>query len=243
MKMSDLFKDEYAVKARFIPALLTVIPFGFLIAYPFREYVLSLKQGFEMVAKCSFYASLIGSIFIVTIFVWVFLVRLAAKFIESIVFKDELSFPTTQLLMWSDTYYPKAIKRKIHRRIKEDFDVQLSNEDSEEVNPIEAATKIARVVGRIRDKVKDGRIVLQYNIHYGIIRNLTVGALFSLPVSFLLVYMGSSNNSMHSAIDVGIVLSLLYMTVLATSKFTWPFLGKLYAKTLIDEYMSREWDK
>lgn len=59
MKMSDLFKDEYAVKARFIPAILTAIPFGFLIAYPLREYVLSLKEGFELLAKFSFYASLI----------------------------------------------------------------------------------------------------------------------------------------------------------------------------------------
>ena len=243
MKMSDLFKDEYAVKARFIPAILTAIPFGFLFAYPFSEYVLSLKQGFELVAKCSFYASLIGSIFIVTIFAWAFLVRLIAKYIESIVFNDELSFPTTKLLMWCDTYYPKDIKRRIHRKIREDFEVQLLNENSEKANPIEAAKKIARVVARIRDKVKDGRIVLQYNIHYGAIRNLTAGSLISLITSILLTYMGYSNDSMRSAMDMGIILSLLYMIVLLTEKFTWSFLGKLYAKKLIDEYMSREWEK
>lgn len=243
MKISDLFKDEYAVKARFIPSILTAIPFGFLFAYPFSEYVLSLKQGFELVAKCSFYASLIGSIFIVTIFAWAFLVRLIAKYIESIVFNDELSFPTTKLLMWCGTYYPKDIKRKIHRKIREDFEVQLLNENSEKANPIEAAKKIARVVARIRDKVKDGRIVLQYNIHYGAIRNLTVGSPISLIASILLAYMGYSTDSMRSAMDMGIILSLLYMIVLLTAKFTWSFFGKLYAKTLIDEYMSREWEK
>ena len=243
MKISDLFKDEYAIKARLMPAILTAIPFGFLIAYPLSELIMSLKEGFELVAKCGFYASLIVSVIIVTIFVWAFLVRLIAKFIESIVFKDEVLFPTTKLLMWNNAHYPKDIKRKIHKRIKEDFDVQLSSENSEKDNPIEAATKIARVVARIRDKVKDGRIVLQYNIHYGAIRNLTVGSLFSLIASILLVYMGYSNDSMRSAMDVGIILSLLYMIILFTSKFTWSFLGKLYAKTLIDEYMSREWYK
>ncbi len=243
MKPSDLFKDEYAVKARFLPAILTAVPFGFLIAYPLREYVLSLKDGFQFVAKCSFYASLIGSIFIVTIFVWAFVVRLIAKFIESLVFKNELSFPTTELLMWSNAYYPKDIKEKIHRRIKKDFGVQLSNETDEKANAIEAATKIARVVARIRDKVKDGRIVLQYNIHYGVVRNLTAGSIFSLVASILLAWMGYSNILMHSAMDVGIVLSLLYIIVLSTAKFTWSFLGKLYARALIDEYMSREWDK
>ena len=55
--------------------------------------------------------------------------------------------------------------------------------------------------------------------------------------------MGYSNDSMRSAMDMGIILSLLYMIVLLTAKFTWSFLGKLYAKTLIDEYMSREWEK
>lgn len=243
MRIRDLFKDEYSVKARFVPAILTAMPLGFLIAYPFSEYVLLLKDGFEIVAQCSFYASLTASVFIVTIFVWAFIVRLTAKFIESKVFKDELSFPTTKLLMWSDAYYTNDIKRKIHRRIKSDFDVQLSNEREEEANQDEAAIKIARVVARIRDKVRDGRIVLQYNIHYGAVRNLTAGSIFSLVASSLLVLMGYSNQSMHSAMDVGIFLSLLYAIVLATAKFTWPFLGKLYAKTLIDEYMSREWDK
>ena len=240
MKIRDLFKDEYAVKARFLPAILTAVPFGFLIAYPFSEYVLSLKDGLEIVSKCTFYTSLAGSVLIITIFVWAFLVRLIAKFIELIVFKDELSFPTTKLLMWGNAYYTKDIKEKIHQRIKKDFGVQLSNESEEEADQVEAATKIARVVARIRDKVKDGRIVLQYNIHYGAVRNLTAGSIISLVASALLVWMGYSNNSMKSAMDVGIVLSLGYMIVLATAKFTWAFLGKLYAKELIDEYMSSE---
>lgn len=240
MKVKDLFKDEYAIKARFLPALLTAIPFGFLIAYPFSEYVLSLKDGFEAFAQCSFYVSLVSSIFIVTIFAWAFLVRLTAKFIESIVFKDELSFPTTELLMWCNTYYPKDIKREIHQRIKNEFDVWLSNEREEETNQVEAATKIARVVARIRDKVKDGRIVLQYNIHYGAVRNLTAGSIFSFVASLLVIWMGYSSQFMQSAMDIGIVLALLYMIVLLTAKFTWGFLGKLYAKELIDEYMTRE---
>lgn len=238
MKISDLFKDEYAVKARFVPAILTAMPLGFLIAYPFSEYVLSLKDDFGIVAKCSFYASLTASVFIITIFVWAFIVRLTAKYIESIVFNNELSFPTTKLLMWGNSYYTNDIKRKIHRKIKTDFNVQLSNEYDEAANQYEAAIKIARVVARIRDKVKDGRIVLQYNIHYGAVRNLTAGSIFSLVVSILLVWMGYSNQSMHSAMNVGILLSLLYTIALSTAKFTWSFLGKLYAKTLIDEYMS-----
>ena len=239
MKVKDLFTDEYAIKARFLPALLTALPFGFLIAYPFSEYVMSLKDGLEFLAQCSFYVSLVGSVFIVTIFAWAFLVRLTAKFIESIVFKDELSFPTTKLLMWCNTYYPKGIKRKIHQRIKDDFDVRLANENDERDNQLEAASKIARIVARIRDKVGDGRIVLQYNIHYGAVRNLTAGSIFSFAGSLLLVWMGYSNQSMRSAMDIGIVLSVLYVIVLLTSKFTWSFLGKLYAKTLIDEYMAK----
>lgn len=239
MKIIDLFKDEYAVKARFMPAILTAVPFGFLIAYPFSEYVMALKDGLGFLAQCSFYVSLVGSVFIVTIFAWAFLVRFTAKFIESIVFKDELSFPTTKLLMWCNTYYPKDIKRKIHQRIKDDFDVRLANENDERVNQVEAATKIARIVARIRDKVSDGRIVLQYNIHYGAVRNLTAGSIFSFVASLLLIWMGYSNQSMRSAMDIGIVLALLYMIVLLTAKYTWRFLGKLYAKELIDEYMAR----
>ena len=142
MKVKDLFKDEYAIKARFLPALLTAIPFGFLIAYPFSEYVLSLKDGLKMFAQCGFYVSLVGSILIVTIFAWAFIVRLTAKFIESIVFKDELSFPTTKLLMWRNTYYPKDIKRKIHQRIKDDFDVRLANENDERDNQVKQPRRL-----------------------------------------------------------------------------------------------------
>ena len=242
MKIKDLFKDEYAVKARFIPAILTALPFGFFIAYKFSEYVLSLSEKFKVLAQCSFYISFVGSILVVTLFVWAFLVRFIAKFIESVVFKDELAFPTTRLLMWNNNYFTKDIKKKIHQRIKKDFQVQLLNEKAEMGNQIEAAKKIAHVVARIRNKVKDGRIVLQYNIHYGAVRNLTAGSILSFVASLLLIWTAYSNQSMQFVKDIGIVLALLYMIVLLTAKFTWSFFGNLYAKTLITEYMSRSFD-
>ena len=52
---------------------------------------------------------------------------------------------------------------------------------------------------------------------------------------------GTAYTAKH--IQKGLTLLDYYMIVLLTAKFTWSFLGKLYAKTLIDEYISREWAK
>ena len=102
---------------------------------------------------------------------------------------------------------------------------------------INARKIIALAVKRVRDKICDGRIVLQYNIHYGVVRNSVIGAFIALVPSLTLIPVGIEGDKVSWVFSAGVILSLLYVSVLIISIKAWKCFAWLYAKNLIEEFM------
>lgn len=238
MSIKDLFKDEYAVKARFFPALVTALPIVVLMVLPLMGNGASFLSGMVWKLKYGIVMTTGMTMFLMIIWLWAFLIRGIAKWVELLVFNNGERYPTTNLLMWKNLKFPREYKRQIHNAIQTDFSVELLDVNSELEDELTARKLITVAVDRIRDKVGDGRIVLQYNMGYGFMRNLVAGSFLAVMPSFVIFVLGVQMGWRSGECFVGVMLSLFYIIVLLISKPVLRFLAGLYAKTLISEYMS-----
>ena len=129
-------------------------------------------------------------------------------------------------------------KLQIRAKVAKDFKVEMPIE-SDEIADIENARKrIVESVGLIRQKVKNGRLLLQHNIEYGFFRNLIGGSLIGLMMSlFDIYYFYTNNNTLIGA--VSIVISSCFVVLLIFHKPIINHLGNLYAKRLFQEYLQK----
>lgn len=235
---SYFFGGKYKVCARFVPAVLTSFPFVAI-------YILLVVEGMPAVsekankivqewlnpyAKIGFGMSII--------YAWGFLIRLSSKWVEGVVFDGERNFPTTTLLLFSDSELSVAEKEMARSKFKAEFNIDVGSKDDELENPREVRNRIALAVKGVRDKLRKSEIVLQYNIIYGFVRNVTVGSAFALIPSFILLVVGYEKGMSSSLFAVGLSFSLIYSIIVACSKQLWSFSGNLYAKNLIREYVT-----
>jgi hypothetical protein len=90
-------------------------------------------------------------------------------------------------------------------------------------------------VSLIRDKVKDGRLLLQHNIEYGFVRNLIGGAVIVFPLTALSAPFFYFS---HPIIFwTFLVMSAGFLTLIVFSRRILEIYGVAYAKVLIQEYM------
>ncbi len=151
-------------------------------------------------------------------------------------FKDEQAMPTTNYLLFSNSQFTKEYKLRLHRHIQADFQIQLPNEQEEAQNEEIARRRIVEAVGLVRQKVKNGRLLLQFNIEYGFARNLIGGSIIGLAVSiFDIVYFFSTGNQLIGGISI--FLAVVFSFLLAIHKITIRHLGNQYAKRLFQEYL------
>ena len=237
MSIFNLFKDAYSIKARFVPSLFASVPFAFMLGVLVLNYVPLDVDNACRLLRCGAIFSALSLVFVAGIWMLAFIIRGLAKYIESIVYCDGLTFPTTQILLWRNSYFPDAYKREIHKKILKDFSIRLASRTKELDDEINARKIIALAVKRVRDKICNGRIVLQYNIHYGVVRNGAIGALIALVPSLTLIPVGIEGDKVSWIFSMGVVLSLLYAIILIISIKAWKYFAWLYAKNLIEEYM------
>lgn len=165
--------------------------------------------------------------------------RFLGKFLfEKNMFKNELEMPTTNFLLFSNTEFSEEYKIKIREQIKSDFQIELPNEFMENQNIIETRKRVVEAVGLIRQKVKNGRLLLQHNIEYGFARNLIGGAIIGLMMSvFDIIYF--YNNADKLIGGISIALSILFSILLIIHKPIIKHLGNQYAKRLFQEYLQK----
>lgn len=238
MGIKDFFSDEYAFKARLLPAIFTVLPVGMIIFIPIRIVLISLFPHFRGLVNCGAVVSVGGCAILVTLWFWSVMMVALARWVEWLVYKDGLYFPTTRLLLWKDPWYPIEYKSLVHRAIEKDFSLRLLSARAEADDEVRARKMIAIAIKSIRDKVRGGRIVGQYNMFYGMVRNTTVGSAFSLFVSIVLLISGASFGCNSYLFTIGVLMSLLYTIVIVLAKPLWRLASVRYAKVLIQEYMS-----
>lgn len=226
--------DEYEIKARYIPAIISSIPLIMLTSYAKEEILLNLfktAKWFLVVENISL--SFITIIFIINV------QRFLAKYLfEDRIFEKGLNFPTTKMLLWNDDRLSKEYKLKIRGKIKIDFDLKLSDKNKEKKDLIEAKKEAKDAVALIRTKVGKGMHTHQHNIQYGFIRNFIAGTFLSLPVSIFNIYLFTYIIPVNYGIYISIFLSILDIIFISFSKKILINLGTYYANILFSEFLS-----
>lgn len=226
--------DKYNLIARIFPSAIVLIPF---LLFTFNCEIEILKQIFDDLLK----AKIIGNITISIVLLY-FLTqinRFLGKFLfEKQIFKNELEMPTTNFLLYKNPEFSKQYKNKIRAQIKSDFQIELPTEIEEEENIEDTRKQIVEAVGLIRQKVKNGRLLLQHNIEYGFARNLVGGSIVGFIISvFDITFFYIKNDNLIAAISL--ILAIIFVVILFIHKPIIKHLGNQYAKRLYQEYLQK----
>ncbi|MCK5022067.1 MAG: hypothetical protein KAR54_02365 [Candidatus Pacebacteria bacterium] len=224
--------NKYETYARIFPAILTIIPI-----FIFSHFYLYTKipEILDVI-----FVKITGSISI--ILVLIYFISQISRYISKMllqdnVFQNELHFPTTNYLLYSDKQYSKEMKEKIRSKIKIEFGLILSTPNEEKSSEVEARKRIKEAVGLIRNKVKNGHLLLQHNIEYGFVRNLIGGTIISIPFSFFNIIFFTLQKNMIIVI-ISILLLVFYLTLFIIKKNILIYFGNNYASVLFNEYLS-----
>lgn len=220
--------DKYSREARMFPAILSLIPL-YLLFLSFIDFSSSIDTYLE--------TSLGFVLCLVLVYFFAEMTRNLGKGLENKVFRNGMSFPTTELLLHSNDTYSQDKKKKIYDKIKKEFGIILSTKSEESIDTKEARRKIKEAIGLIRQKLGNGRLLMNYNIRYGFWRNLCAAAPFALgacTIAFLALTI-----IIHSPAyaTISIILSLFYLLLWITDKKILKYFGYQYAEQFYLEYL------
>jgi hypothetical protein len=163
--------------------------------------------------------------------------RFLGKFLfEKLIFNDELNMPTTRFLLYSDNEFSEQYKEKIRQKINTNFKIILPSREDELSDINSCRKRIVEAVGLIRNKVKNGNLLLQHNMEYGFARNLIGGSIIAVCISGLdIFYFMKLGNVLLGYLSI--ILTIFFSFCLILSKPIINHLGKVYAKRLFQEYL------
>lgn len=203
--------STYELFARYLPAILTSVPFlllGFALSRrsdtgDIMAYLLSLK----------FFGYL--SMSFICLYFYAQIIRTTAKFFENRYFQKKRGFPSTYFMLYSDTTCSDAYKDEFRRRVKKTFGFQLSTKDEEQTNTGEATRRLNDITKRIILHVGDGVLVGKHNQWYGFARNLVGGSVYGAVGAALTFALGkwvlNQNTLAYTSICLCIPYALLFL--------------------------------
>ncbi len=225
------FLDKYSRVARLYPALITLVPV-FVLTLGLAQNELTKLLGDIMairVAGCV-------SINVAALFLLIQANRFIGKEVfERWYFEDELRMPTTEMLLPSSTQISPPLRSKVDTLCQCDFALFLPTADEQEDDEMLVRRRIVEIVAQIRQKVRDGHLLLQHNIEYGFARNLIGGAPLGIAISVICALYFYRNSQAIALFSVA--LAILWGLLLLLSKTIIGRFGVLYAKRLIQEYV------
>ena len=227
--------NRYFLMARLMPAIICSVPF-FLLYFFFLNA--SLGVFFQTLLSVPWLGGISTGI------AFIFLLTLVGRSISKDIFErrwfnsDETQMPTTNFLLHKDTEYSIDFKRKLHEKIRTDLEIEVFTGAMEGRDETGARKRIAEAVALIRQRVKNGRLVLQHNIEYGFFRNLVGCSVIAVLVSTLDIWIFAAVASNAIALKTSIVLLVLYLAPIIIAKPLMGVHGKRYARVLIQEYLA-----
>ena len=155
--------------------------------------------------------------------------RFIGKFIfQHQIFNGEKDFPTTTFLLKNNKQYSDSFKEKIQEKMLSDFNINIYQDDNED----EVKKRISEAVSFVRNKVKNGRLLLRHNIEYGFWRNFIGGATLSIFLSVFNCYFFYFYQYNKQAFIISFVILIIYLLPVILCKIFISNLGKNYAKIL-----------
>ena len=162
--------------------------------------------------------------------------RLIAK---SVFERDGTRLPTTKLLFYKNIEYTKQHKEMIYAKIERIFKIKIPSEKEQLENEYDSKKRIAEAMSLVKKKFDSLMQVRQHNIEYGFWRNLSGGSITAIIFASVDSYLAYSQQN-KPAFMLSAFIFLLFFIIIALSKFTVEKTGNLFAKTLIEEFLSSE---
>ncbi len=227
--------NEYYIKARLFPTILTSIPILSLYYFGFSEKLIKFMiflEGYKWASDIT--------LSIAIIYLLVQVNRLISKeLFQNIFFKEELNMPTTNFLLNSDSSLAKSIKAQIVQKIATDFNIHLLDSNSEKENEEEARKTISSAVAQIRNVTRDNSMLLQHNIEYGFVRNLIGGSVLATIISIINIFLFQYTFPNPFAFKLNLVFVVIYILPIILGKYLINRYGKYYAKILFEQYLKK----
>jgi hypothetical protein len=224
MKLFENLFNEYNLKARIFPALITALPL-FLI----KHYIINQYFSFSLTQI------LFGDVSILVILVYLF--SQINRVISKSLFENKTDFPTDKALLPSSSALSKEYRNNLAQKIQTDFNLTLPDLREENENVEKVKIRIREIVKSIINKIRDGHLLLQHNIEYGFFRNLlggsVVASIFSL-VNILLFSFVFKNQTM---VITSVILILVYLLVVIFHKKILKHFSEEYTQVLFREYL------
>ncbi len=226
--------DTYTLIARAFPAVLSTIPF-FVFHYFYLSPVLGEFWGSLLAIKIASDVTFSVVMFFLLLQAGRFISK---EFIESKIYKKGLNFPTTNYLLHLDDEFSPEYTKKVHTKIKKDFDIQIPSSRSEDLDNNHSRKLISEAMSHIRYKIKGGYLVDQRNTEYGFARNLAGCSIVAAMMSFINLVFFSLIFPNSDAFWISLVLFIAYSGYTIIAKKVIDSTGCNYARILIQEYMS-----
>ncbi len=226
--------DEYEIKARYIPCLISIIPFvHFLTLLLGESFWKSLSDNISWLLVADLSLSIVIAIALIQL-----QCGIAKHWIEESIFgKGGKYFPTTDMLLFSDQTLSRNSKMLIRERVLHDFKFKLMDDKQEYSDKDEARRLSREAIGFIRGFVGKGRITHQYNIRYGFMRNLIGGFLWAIAgaLGSSIIYWLSGN---WQAFGLFAFIVVLFLTLLLLKRQILNKLAYQYAEIILNEYLT-----
>lgn len=225
--------DYYTVYSRICPAIITSIPFIL-----FNHFYINpeLSGFFHTVFEWKWISNV--STTFVAVLLFSNINRTISKFvIEKRLYKNELYMPTTNLLLHSDNTYSESYKKSIYEKIFNDFGIKLLSRKEQFTNEQEARKKIVEAVNHIREKVKKGHLVAQFNREYGFIRNLIGGSIIGITATLFCIVFFKLFYPSPLAYLLSIIGCIIYSSIFIFHRVLLKWYGNIYAQRLFTEYL------
>ena len=225
--------DRYYLQARLMPALLTAIP-----AVIFFHAFLSpgLQTLFPELDILTEGTSLSFSVALV--FLWVQLSKLTGRSIfQRLIFNDELKMPTTNFLLYTDTFFTPETKRAIRKKIEDYFGLRLYNYRQERQQEINARKQICLAVSQIREQLRENKMLLRHNIDYGFFKSLISGSMLASLLCLAGMLFGRSFHPIGQFSELFLILGILYLIPVLFSRSIMQHFGHYYSKILYEQFL------
>lgn len=222
--------NSYTLKARYFPSLIILVPFSIFL------YQILTASEIEILKDRLLLEIFTGvSLNLILLYFLSSCVRFIGKFIiERRMYSNELDFPSTKFLLYSDSSLSSPYKRKIREKLVEDFGLIMPNKKEEEIDINAAKVQASEAVSLIRNKVGNGKLLLQHNIEYGFARNLIAGLIIAIPMCIVNFFYISYDKVFY--LNTGILI--VFIIISFFSKLILKNLSELYAKRLFIEYLA-----
>lgn len=226
------FFNNYELRARYLPAFIAALPAIILSTFIKRDVWISLFEN----TRCFLIVENISLSLIAVLFLIHVQRGIAKHLFENQIFKAGKEFPTTTMLLLSDSFLSVEMKNKIRKKIETDFGIRLCTLEQEQASLEEAKKTIRDAVNLIRKQVKDGDKTLQYNIHYGLSRNLIAGSIFAIPVSVLNVVLFGLHNP--AGFYISLLMTAFFSLTLIFNRKILIHYANAYAECLLSEFLT-----